>query len=449
MKKILVFILTVMAVVCLAACENINTKANDKIQIVTTIFPEYDWVRNVLGENPANAEVTLLLDNGVDLHSYQPTVEDIMKITSADMFVYVGGESDEWVDEVLKQSENKDLIVINLMDELGDAAKEEEIIEGMECEEEEEEEEGEEEVEYDEHVWLSLKDAALFVNSIEASMETIDAKNASVYKTNADAYISKLNALDKEYEKAVSEANVKTLLFGDRFPFRYLVDDYGLSYYAAFVGCSTETEASFQTVIFLAEKVDELSLKNVMTIEGTNHKIAETIIQNTTDKNQNILVMDSMQSVTSKGVEEGITYLSIMESNLEVLKEALEVTDEGEISENTGLIDVDLTAISGILVYSEVYNMMSAPENYLGKKIKMEGIYAIYFDDTYSTRYDACIVKDATACCATGIEFELSDELKYPDDYPEEGDIITVEGTFDTYAEGSYTYCTLRNASLL
>ena len=449
MKKILVFILTVMAVVCLAACENINTKANDKIQIVTTIFPEYDWVRNVLGENPANAEVTLLLDNGVDLHSYQPTVEDIMKITSADMFVYVGGESDEWVDEVLKQSENKDLIVINLMDELGDAAKEEEIIEGMECEEEEEEEEGEEEVEYDEHVWLSLKDAALFVNSIEASMETIDAKNASVYKTNADAYISKLNALDKEYEKAVSEANVKTLLFGDRFPFRYLVDDYGLSYYAAFVGCSTETEASFQTVIFLAEKVDELSLKNVMTIEGTNHKIAETIIQNTTDKNQNILVMDSMQSVTSKGVEEGITYLSIMESNLEVLKEALEVTDEGEISENTGLIDVDLTAISGILVYSEVYNMMSAPENYLGKKIKMEGIYAIYFDDTYSTRYDACIVKDATACCATGIEFELSDELKYPDDYPEEGDIITVEGTFDTYAEGSYAYCTLRNASLL
>ena len=325
MKKILAFLLTVLAAVCLTACGNINnSKADDKIQIVTTIFPEYDWVKNVLGENPANAEVTLLLDNGVDLHSYQPTVDDIMKITSADLFIYVGGESDEWVDEVLKQSENKDLVVINLMEELGDAAKEEEIIEGMECEEEEEEgEEGEEEVEYDEHVWLSLKDAALFVNSIDTAMETIDSKNAAVYKANTDAYISKLNALDKEYEEAVSEANVKTLLFGDRFPFRYLVDDYGLSYYAAFVGCSTETEASFQTVIFLAEKMDELSLKNVMTIEGTDHKIAETIIDNTTDKNQNILVMDSMQSVTSKGVEEGITYLSIMESNLEVLKEAL------------------------------------------------------------------------------------------------------------------------------
>ena len=194
----------------------------------------------------------------------------------------------------------------------------------MECEEEEEEgEEGEEEVEYDEHVWLSLKDAALFVNSIDIAMESIDSKNASVYKANADAYIEKLNALDKEYEKAVSEAEVNTLLFGDRFPFRYLVDDYGISYYAAFVGCSTETNASFQTVVFLAQKVDELSLKNVMTIEGTNHSIAETIIENTSDKNQNILVMDSMQSVTSKGVEEGITYLSIMESNLEVLKEAL------------------------------------------------------------------------------------------------------------------------------
>jgi len=328
MKKILAFLLTVMAAVCLTACGNLNnTKADDKIQIVTTIFPEYDWVKNVLGENPANAEITLLLDNGVDLHSYQPTVEDVMKITSADLFIYVGGESDEWVDEVLEQSENKDLTVINLMEVLGDAAKEEEIIEGMECEEEEEGEEGEEgeeEVEYDEHVWLSLKDAAIFVNSIEIAMETIDSANAAVYKANADAYISKFNELDKAYEEAVAEAPVKTLLFGDRFPFRYLVDDYGISYYAAFVGCSTETNASFQTVVFLAQKVDELSLKNVMTIEGTNHSIAETIIENTTDKNQKILVMDSMQSVTSKGVEEGITYLSIMESNLEVLKEALQ-----------------------------------------------------------------------------------------------------------------------------
>ena len=154
-------------------------------------------------------------------------------------------------------------------------------------------------------------------------METIDSANAAVYKANADAYISKLNELDKAYEEAVAEAPVKTLLFGDRFPFRYLVDDYGISYYAAFVGCSTETNASFQTVVFLAKKVDELSLKNVMTIEGTNHSIAETIIENTTDKNQKILVMDSMQSVTTKQAASGTTYLSVMENNLKVLEQAL------------------------------------------------------------------------------------------------------------------------------
>ena len=133
-----------------------------------------------------------------------------------------------------------------------------------------------------------------------------------------------------------------------------------------------------------------------------------------------------------------------------VLPDAInENKEESSDIDSSDDIDVDLTAISGILVYSEVYNMMASPENYIGKKIKMEGIYAIYFDDTYSTRYDACIVQDATACCATGIEFDLPDELKFPDDYPEEGDIITVEGIFDTYDEGSYTYCILRNASLL
>ena len=327
MKKISAFLLTVMAALCLTACGNLNnTKADGKIQIVTTIFPEYDWVENVLGENPGNAEVTLLLDNGVDLHSYQPTVEDIMKITSADLFIYVGGESDEWVDEVLEQSENKDLTVINLMEVLGDAAKEEEIIEGMECEEEEEGEEGEEgeeEVEYDEHVWLSLKDATIFVNSIEIAMETIDSANAAVYKANADAYISKLNELDKAYEEAVAEAPVKTLLFGDRFPFRYLVDDYDLNYYAAFSGCSAESEASFKTVVFLAGKVDELGLTTVLTIEGSDHRIAETIVGNTEAKAAKVLSLDSLQSTTGADVKNGATYLGVMEANLEVLKQAL------------------------------------------------------------------------------------------------------------------------------
>lgn len=175
----------------------------------------------------------------------------------------------------------------------------------------------------------------------------------------------------------------------------------------------------------------------------------------------NIVKENVLESNSDNESEETATDVSVEKSedtSAEPTGEVLEdvaITDsedtneEIKTSEGSDDIDVDLTAISGILVYSEVYNMMSTPENYMGKKIKMEGIYTIYFDNTYSTRYDACIVQDATACCATGIEFELPDEYKYPDDYPEEGDIITVEGIFDTYDEGSYTYCTLRNASLL
>ena len=327
-KHILLVIVALMLLVCLSACAEAPSSGTgeDALQIVATIFPEYDWVQNILGDDPAHAEVTLLLDNGVDLHSYQPTAEDILKISACDLFIYVGGESDSWVEDALQEAANKDMVVINLLDALGDQAKEEELVEGMEGEEEEsaEEEEEEEGPEYDEHVWLSLRNAAALVDIIAEALQSIDADNAEIYKENAGAYIEKLNALDAEYEAAVADADTTTLLFGDRFPFRYLVDDYGLSYYAAFVGCSAETEASFETVTFLARKVDELSLSAVITIEGNDHKIAETIIQNTAAKDQQILTLDSLQSVTAEEVQSGASYLSIMESNLEVLKQALQ-----------------------------------------------------------------------------------------------------------------------------
>ena len=298
-----------------------DAEGGDRLQIVTTIFPEYDWVMNILGTDPAAAEVTMLLDNGVDLHSYQPTAEDILKISTCDMFIYVGGESDEWVEDALKEAVNKDMAVINLLDVLGDSVKEEEVVEGMQEEEHDHDhEDGEAE---DEHVWLSLRNAATVTGYISKELQRIDEKNADIYKKNANDYIAKLNALDKQYADAVSAAPVKTLLFGDRFPFRYLTDDYGLSYYAAFVGCSAETEASFDTISFLAGKEDELSLHTVMTIEGKDKKIAETIVQNTAGKDQQILTMDSMQATTSKDVENGVSYLSVMENNLAVLKEAL------------------------------------------------------------------------------------------------------------------------------
>ena len=295
-----------------------QSAADEKIRIVTTIFPEYDWVREILGDKADSAEITMLLDKGVDLHSYQPTADDLIRISDCDLFVYVGGESDEWVGDALKSAANRDRKVINLLDVLGDSVKEEETVEGMQ-----EEEEDHEEKEYDEHVWLSLKNAKTLVGAISESLQELDPDNKDTYATNAAAYIEKLSALDGEYQAAVDAATYKTLLFGDRFPFRYLVDDYGLSYYAAFVGCSAESEASFETVSFLARKVEELKLPCVLTIEGKNHKIAETIVQNTAGKNQKILTMDSMQSTTAQDVARGTTYLSLMAKNLDVLKEAL------------------------------------------------------------------------------------------------------------------------------
>lgn len=510
----------------------------DPIQVVTTIFPEYDWVKTILGDQTANAEITMLLDNGVDLHSFEPTAEDIMKISDCDMFVYVGGESDEWVTDVLRAADNKDMVVINLLDVLGERVKEEEIVEGMEHDhdhehehehehehshekrevpedrtlsdyegewqslypfmnenfkaetasymaeaegfeeeeeawnffykgnetdvryvnikgdeiefikedgtktsgtyeydgyysdcwgetsiryqfkntdttseapaivqfddhlnyptkaehfhiycgedgtemldimynwptyypaditseedmiheflkhyiteedeheehdheedeheehdheehdhEEHEEGEHEHEEEMDEHVWLSLKNTQLLCDAIADGLGQIDAENAEEYKANASAYKAQLSELDAAYAAAVNEAGVKTLLFGDHFPFRYMVDDYGLSYYAAFAGCSAEAEASFDTIMFLAEKTDELGLSAIMTIEGPEHKIAEAIRDNTEKKDQQILTLDSMQGTTSSDVANGVTYLSVMTQNLKVIKEALQ-----------------------------------------------------------------------------------------------------------------------------
>lgn len=307
------------------------TAQGDKLKIVTTIFPEYDWTREILGDQSERAEVTMLLDNGVDLHSYQPTADDLIKIAECDLFIYVGGESDGWVESALASTSNPDRAVINLIDTLGDSVKLEEVVEGMQ-ETEHDHEEGEEhahdadeqEAETDEHVWLSLRNAQAVCQKIAEKLGEIDPEHEQTYTQNALAYIDQLVALDAKYQAAVDAANKKTLVFGDRFPFRYLTEDYGLNYYAAFVGCSAETEASFETIRFLAEKTDALGLSHVLTIENPNHKIAETVVANTSGKNQQVLSMDSMQSVTSKDVAAGATYLSIMEHNLDVLTQALQ-----------------------------------------------------------------------------------------------------------------------------
>lgn len=317
MKHILsAFISGIMLIFCLTACNTDSKesiKNNDKLQIVTTTFPAYDWVREILGEE---AEVTFLLESGVDMHSFQPSVDDILKISECDMFVYVGGESDRWAQDALKEASNKDIVAVNLLEVLGDSVKEEEILEGMEHD-------YEEESEPDEHVWLSLKNAEKFCDHITQKLSEIDPQNAESFQHNNQAYVEKLSALDERYQSYINSAKRHVLLFADRFPFRYLTDDYDLSYYAAFPGCSAETQASFETITFLAEKINELKLTSVIIIEGSDSKIANTVINETQPKNLNILTLDSMQSVTSNDIENGLTYLSVMENNLDNIRTAL------------------------------------------------------------------------------------------------------------------------------
>lgn len=298
--------------------ENLTGKSTDKekLSIVCTIFPIYDWVRQILGDKSDGAELTLLLDNGVDIHNYQTTADDIVKISHSDLFLYVGGESDDWVDDVLASANNPNLVSFNLLESLGDAVREEETLEGMETEEGEEHEP-------DEHVWLSLKNAQSLCGNIADTLSKIDSANAAVYTKNAENYIQQLSALDQEYQAVTDAAKQKVLLFGDRFPFRYLADDYHLTCYAAFSGCSAETEASFETISFLAQKMDEFQLKTILTIEGSKTEIAKTIWQNSKAKDAKILKLDSMQSTTNTDIANGASYLKSMQANLEVLKEAL------------------------------------------------------------------------------------------------------------------------------
>lgn len=309
MKKIL---LTVLLSVFMAEA------SYGSVEVVATIFPIYDWIKEISKGSDVN--INLLLDSGVDLHSFQPAVDDMVKIAKCNVFVYVGGESDEWVEDSLKNVVNKNQVSINLLKILGDKVKSEEIVEGMEHEHEHHEHEHESESESDEHIWLSLRNAEIICKYIAEKLSELDENNKEIYSQNCSEYVKKLSELDSEYDEVIDKSMRKILLFADRFPFRYMADDYGLKYYAAFSGCSAETEASFETVMFLSNKVEELKLPYVLTIDGTKHKIAETVISNTKSKNQKILVLDSMQSTT---LNNNTSYLEIMQKNLETLKTVL------------------------------------------------------------------------------------------------------------------------------
>ena len=303
-------------------CASTNaSKKSDKLSIVCTTFSEYDWTRNIIGDTDS-AEVTYLLGSGVDLHNYQPTAQDMLAVSDCDILMYIGGESEKWVTDSLKDAKNKEMKTLRLFDVLGQSIKEEELKEGMEPEEEEEDEE--EGPEYDEHVWLSVKNAEVICEAICDCVCEKDPANAEKYRANLDSYEAELKALDDGYAEMAEKSENKTVLFGDRFPFRYLVDDYGIDYYAAFLGCSAETAASFETIAKLAEKVDQLDLDTVFIIENSDDSIAKSIITNAKKKDISIEKLNSLQSVTTNDIKNGASYISLMNENLETLKRVLD-----------------------------------------------------------------------------------------------------------------------------
>ena len=318
MKRIFAFLLLFCLLVPLfCACGSAGDGEKKEFTVVATVFPTYDWIREILGEEAGRTDLKLLLDNGVDLHSFQPTAEDMMNISACDLFVYVGGESDAWVEDALKTGANPKRVTVNLMEVLGSAARPEEAVEGMQNDGEEEEEA------MDEHVWLSLKNAVVFADALQKALGEMDPAHRETYEKNAAAFTKKCADLDERYESAVRAGRVKTLLVADRFPFLYLVKDYSLSYYAAFSGCAAESEASFETVVFLAKMLKENGLKAVLILKGSDGKIARTVMDSADVKDIPVLTLDSMQTVGIREIGEGATYLKIMEENLAVLETAL------------------------------------------------------------------------------------------------------------------------------
>ncbi len=319
MKKLLTLLLSVLLITaCFAACgkkaDAPDTPADDsgKLNVVCSIFPQYDFIKTIAGDA---VNLTLLLDSKTDLHSYTPTADDIMMISKADLFINIGGESDDWAEDVLSSAANNKLKVVSLLN-LVDAV-EVETLPGMEEEEEEHEEEG---PEYDEHVWTSLKNVIKIIPALTDVLCELDSGNTALYQANSSAYLAQLQTLETKYSDTIGKAARKTLLFADRFPFRYLADDYDLTCYAAFSGCSAETEASFETMTFLVDTVKQQNLPFVLMIDGSDGSVAETVSR---QSGAEIRTLNSCQSVSPDDIAAGASYLTIMEDNLSVLSEVL------------------------------------------------------------------------------------------------------------------------------
>jgi zinc transport system substrate-binding protein len=301
-----------------AAVQDVN-ETNEKIAVTTTIFPPYDFVRQIAGDK---VNLKMLLPPGAESHSFEPTPQDVITVQNSKLFIYVGGESDKWVDRILDSMDVSNMKIVSLMACVD--VVEEEIVEGMEEEDEEETLEAvdvETEPEYDEHVWTSPQNAVRIVAALADALCEVDAANAGLYRQNAVVYTAKLNELDGKFREVVDAAVRKTFVFGDRFPFRYFADAYGLSYFAAFPGCSTETEPSAATVAFLIDKIKSEQIPVIFHIELSNERMADAIAEATGAKK---LLLHACHNISKRDFDAGKTYLDFMQVNAKNLLEALQ-----------------------------------------------------------------------------------------------------------------------------
>ena len=341
MKKLLACALAAsVAIFGLTACSNQDKADAHKLKIVTTNFAEYDFARQITGDK---ADVKMLLKPGAESHSYEPSPQDIKTIQDSDLFVYVGGDSDEWVGDILESMDKKPN-TFKLMDAVD--LMEEEVKEGMVhehhhddkdcCDEHEHEHEHEheehadkheheheehaDEPEMDEHVWTSPVNAIKIVEKMSAEIIKLDPNNADTYKKNTEEYIKKLQKLDGEFREVVKNGKRKEIVVGDRFPFLYFVKEYGIEYYAAFPGCSKDTDTNPATIAFLTEKVKEDNIPVVFHIELSNEQMSKAIAEATGAKSE---LLNAVHNISDEDFKKGVTYIDLMEHNVEVLKEAL------------------------------------------------------------------------------------------------------------------------------
>ena len=319
-----------LSAVSLTGCASANIdkpgqSADDTPSILCAAFAEYDWTRQILGDNPANINLQLLNGSGMDMHSYQPSVADMVKIADADLMIYTGGDSEFWIEDALESSETPGRQALSFMEVFSSDHDMADRYTSDEHDEHGDHDHGEGGHVHstDEHLWLSPVMAPEFINAITEAVIALDPANEQYYKDNASDYIDKIRALSTRFAEATGSADHTTLLFADRYPFKYLLEDYGLGHVAAFPGCSAETEASFDTILALSETVDQLDLNAVIILHKSKPDLAQTVINNSSKKDAQVLILNSMQSVTKSDIADGATWLSIMESNLEALSLAL------------------------------------------------------------------------------------------------------------------------------